>query len=429
MLDRTQVVQLYRRHVNSGLATLYGLVGMPAEVRSEGSLVFDEHDQAHLDCGGYGVFITGHRHPRVVEAVRAQLDTHPLATRALLCPQLALAAESLAAVAPGDLAYVCFGSSGAEAVEIGIKLARLNGKTRLVSMEGGFHGKTLGALSVNGRARYREPFAPLLSQVEVVPFGDIERLGQALSAAGERTCVILEPVQGENGVVVPPDGYLREVQTVCRRHGAFLILDEIQTGLGRLGAWWGADREAVVPDVLLVGKSLSGGCVPVSAAIATPQAFEALNRDPLLHSSTFAGNPIAMAAARAAVNVIKSEELVGRARDLGAYLLASLRRVLGDAPPSVVREVRGVGLLLGIEFAAEHIAGDFIFELLRRKVIVSTSLNAHRVVRFTPPAVLTQAETDWLLGAVGEAVTQVCGRYASGSGEAAPRMRRAAAAR
>ena len=279
-------VDLYRQHVNSGFARLAGLIGMPSEVSSAGSLVRDENDRVYLDCGGYGVFIAGHCHPVVVAAVREQLERHPLATRSLLSPELARAAAALASVAPKGLSYVSFASSGAEATEVGIKIARLNGKTRLIAMEGSFHGKTMGALSICGRSRYRTPFLPLLPAIDLIPFGDIEALFHALSLNGESSCVVLEPVQGEGGVIQPPTGYLRAVRDLCDRQGAFLVLDEIQTGLGRLGAWWGADREAISPDVLLVGKALSGGCVPVAAAVATPAAFEPLNRDPLLHSST-----------------------------------------------------------------------------------------------------------------------------------------------
>jgi putrescine aminotransferase len=411
-MDRSELIRIYQRHVNSGWARLAGLTGMPIEVRSAGSLVFDDQDEAYLDCGGYGVFLTGHCHPVIVAAVREQLERHPLATRLLLSPQLAWAAETLAAVAPKGLSYVCFASSGAEAAEAGLKIARLNGKTRLIAMEGSFHGKTLGALSVCGRARYRTAFLPLLPDVEFLAFGDLEGLRRAILRNGAGCCVILEPVQAECGVVIPPEGYLREVQALCRQAGAFLILDEIQTGLGRLGDWWGADREGVTPDVLLVGKALSGGCVPVAAAVATPEAFEPLNRDPLLHSSTFAGNPLAMAAVRAAVNVISGENLVGRSRQLGPQLLAALRQAVDAAFPHVIRDVRGVGLLIGVEFVAGNAAVDFILELLRRKVVVSTSLNTNRVVRFTPPALLSGSDIDWLVGAVREAAVEVNSRHA-----------------
>jgi putrescine aminotransferase len=216
-------------------------------------------------------------------------------------------------------------------------------------------------------------------------------------------------------VIVPPDGYLRDVAAICRRHGAMLILDEIQTGLGRLGTLWGCDREAVVPDVLLVGKGLSGGCVPVAAAIATPQVFEPFNRDPLLHSSTFAGSPLAAVAARAAIAVITAEDLVVRAARIGTRLLAAIRTIMHDRCAPVVHEVRGRGLLIGIEFREDHVAGDFILELSRLGVLTSTSLNAPRVVRFTPPAILSETEIAWLLDATATAAHTIMRRHASAS--------------
>jgi putrescine aminotransferase len=383
----------------------------PLEARASGSLVYDEQDTAYLDCGGYGVFILGHAHPAVIAAVRAQLERHPLSTRVLLNPEQALAAELLAGITPAGLDFVHFVNSGAEATEAGIKIARLNGKHRLVAMHGGYHGKTLGALSVTGQPRYQTPFLPLVPEVHFVPFGDATALRSALLPDGEHTCVILEPVQAEGGVILPPPGYLRAVQALCREHGALLILDEIQTGLGRLGVWWGADREGITPDVLLVGKGLSGGAVPVAAAVATAEAYAPLNRDPLLHTSTFAGNPLAMAAAQAAIATIAHDGILDRANRLSAQIIPAVRTCLRDACPDLVADVRGLGLLIGIEFRADHLAGDFMLELLRRRVIVSHSLNAHRVVRLTPPAVLTATEVDWLLDAVQAAAGDLRQHY------------------
>ena len=410
-LDRKATLQLYREHVSGGLAKLATLMGAPTEVRSVGSLIFDEDDQAYLDCSGYGVFIVGHCHPFVIDAVRTQLERHPLSTRVLLNPELAKAAQALAKVTPDGLDFVCFTNSGAEAAEVGIKIARLNGKSKLVSMQGGFHGKTMGALSVTGRPQYQTPFYPLLPDVQFVPFGDPDALRKALLQDGERSCVILEPVQAEAGVIIPPPGYLRQVKQICVQHGSLLILDEIQTGMGRLGSWWGADREGVVPDVLLVGKGLSGGAVPVGAAVTTASIYQRINQDPTLHSSTFAGNQLAMAAVQAAIHVIKRDNLVARAGELSEQIVPPLRQILVDTCPSLISEVRAVGLLIGIEFQAEHLGGDFMMELLKRKVLVSHSLNAHRVVRLTPPAILTESECDWLLGAVQEAALELRQRY------------------
>jgi putrescine aminotransferase len=409
-IDTESVLGNLRRHVGKGRASLAEFIGAHVEVESQGTRVTTAAGLEFLDCGGYGVFILGHRHPRVVAAVREQLERHPLATRMFAEPALAAAARTLAGVAPGELEYVHFVNSGAEATEAAIKIARTHGKNRLISMNGGYHGKTLGALSVTARAVYQDPFRPLLPLATHVPFGDTAAL-EAELATGEDHCVILEPVQAEGGVVLPPEGFLREVETLCRRHGAFLVLDEIQTGLGRLGSWWGADREGVVPDVLLVGKGLSGGVVPVAAAVATADAYGALSRDPLLHTSTFGGAPLAMAAAHAAVTAIAEEGIVERTRLLGEYLLDALRALPGMASGGIVADVRGRGLLIGIEFVSEHLAAELVLELLARRVVVNHSLNNQRVVRLTPPAVMTPEDVSWLLDAVESSAQVLSDRY------------------
>lgn len=403
VLTRQSVRQRHQRHVNRSFAKLASVMNLPVEVRSAGCLVYDELDEAYLDCGGYGVFIMGHRHPRVIEAVKAQLERHPLATRSLLSGELVEAAETLLSVAPTGMQNVFFANSGAEATELGLKLARLHGKTKLIAMHGGYHGKTMGALSVTARAHFQDPFRPLLPDVSFVTYGDATALEAVLIEQGNHACVILEPVQGEGGAVVPPLGYLRQVAELCKRYGALLILDEIQSGLGRLGDWWGANREDVTPDIMLVGKGLSGGVVPVSAVVATAAAYEPLNKDFILHSSTFAGSPLAMAAAKSAVEVIRDEKLDQRAGELGAYLLRNLRTILYEVCPELIVDVRGLGLLIGIEFKSSDLAGEFMMKLLERHIIVSHSLNTHRVMRLTPPAILTKEQCAWLFTAVYEA--------------------------
>jgi putrescine aminotransferase len=402
-MQRDEVLSLYRRHVNRSLAALADLMGSPLEVSSAGAWVYDEHGTGYLDCGGYAVFLLGHRHPRVVAAVRRQLDTHPLATRLLPSPPLADAAATLAGVAPPGLEHVFLTNSGAEATELALKLARLGGCTRVLAALGGFHGKTMGALSVTGRVQYRAPFAPLLPDVEFVPFGDAAALEQALAADGRRTAVLLEPVQGEAGVVIPPPGYLRAVRAACTAHGALLVVDEVQTGLGRLGRWWGVDAEQVRPDVVLAGKVLSGGVVPVGAVLATGEVFAPLDADPLLHSSTYAGNPLAAVAAAETVRTIAEEGLVERAAELGRTLLDATRQELAATCPDLVREVRGEGLLIGIDCVTPDVAAELMMALLEHRVLTSYSLNTHTVLRLTPPAVLEPADVARLQEALAAA--------------------------
>ncbi|MGC4909548.1 aspartate aminotransferase family protein [Streptomyces cyaneofuscatus] len=398
-----EVLGVYRRHLSKGRARLASLTGAAMEVASEGSRVWDADAKEYLDCGGYGVFLLGHRHPRVVKAVIEQIRRHPMATRLLLEPTAATAAAALAAVAPPGLERVHFVNSGAEATETAIKLARAHGKHRLISAIGGYHGKTTGALAVTAKPLYQDPFRPLLP-AEHVPYGDADALKQTL-AAGDPACVILEPMQGEGGAVLPPPGYLTQVQQLCAEHGAMFVLDEIQTGLGRLGTWWGADAEGVRPDVMLVGKNLSGGVIPVAAAIATPQAYAPFDKDPYLHTSTFAASPVAMAAAAAAVTAIHDEDLVERARTLGEELMTRLHDALAPLLGNAVADIRGRGLLVGIEMRDEGTAGELVLNLLEAGLLVNHSLNAHRVVRLTPPAVLTPADLDWISRAFTSAAT------------------------
>jgi putrescine aminotransferase len=403
----TDVVTLLERHVSRSQARFARFTGGLAELSSQGAWVTCSDGQRYLDAGGYGVFILGHRHPAVVAAVHAQLDAHPLATRLLVNPVQAAAAARLAAVTPAGLDYVYFANSGAEAVEAALKLARAGGHTRLVSAQGGFHGKTLGALSVTANPLYQDAFRPLLPDCVHVPYGDPAALEAAVATHPGRACVVVEPVQAEGGVVIPPDGYLTAVAQACRRHGALLVVDEIQTGLGRLGTWWGLDRDGVVPDIMLVGKGLSGGVVPVAAAVCSPAAFAPLNRDPYLHSSTFGGSPLAAAAALAAIDAIDAEGIVPRAAALGARLLDGLRAVFAEEIPELVRDVRGCGLLLGMELRDPGVLGELVLALLDQRVIANHSLNAHTVLRLTPPATLAPDEEEFLLAAVRRAAVAV----------------------
>jgi len=406
-MDRDVVLAQYTRHVNASLASIARLVSSPVEMAARGTMVHGSDGKTYLDCGGFGVFLLGHCHPIVVAAVRRQLERNPLATRLFLNPELAQAAEDLAGVAPAGLDHVFLTNSGAEATELGLKLARLNGRKRVVAMTGGFHGKTLGALSVTGRPQYRDPFGPLLPQVEFVPFGDLDALAVALAVDPGGSAVLLEPVQAEGGVQVPPAGYLHGVRAACTAHGALMVLDEIQTGLGRLGDWWGADLAGVVPDLLLTGKVLGGGVMPVGGVIASDQVFAPLDADPLLHSSTFAGSPLASVAVSATIEVLRCEGLVERAAQLGPEILAMTREAVERQCPHLVSEVRGVGLLIGIDFVTAEAATEFLIALLDEGVIPSYSLNSSNVLRLTPPALLGPADLRWLERALDQAARNV----------------------
>ncbi|GAB2819323.1 aspartate aminotransferase family protein [Streptomyces daliensis] len=409
--DGEEVADLCRRHLSKGRATLGELFGGHLETDSRGAWVTSATGRRFLNCGGYGVLLMGARHPAVVRRVEAQLHRHPVATRLFLEPQGAHAAEALVRTAPAGLERVHFACSGAEAVEAAIKIARTRGKDQLIAAHEGYHGKTMGALSLTGKEVFQKPFRPLLPGVHHTPYGDVEALEELLKTMPGRACLILEPVQGEAGVVLPPPGYLRAAQELCRAYDALFVLDEIQTGLGRLGSWWGADVEGLEPDVLLSGKGLGGGVLPVSAVLATPRAFAAFDMDPYLHTSTFSGTPLAMAAVQGALAAIEEDDLVTRARDLGAGLLPELNRIARAHFGTLVREVRGQGLLIGVEFTEPGPAGDLLIELVHQGVVANHSLNSHLVLRFTPPAILTPAETQHLCQAFDSACRVQAARY------------------
>ncbi|WP_371497190.1 aminotransferase class III-fold pyridoxal phosphate-dependent enzyme [Kitasatospora sp. NBC_00374] len=398
-----EILDLYRAHLSKGRATLAELFGSHMEVESSGAWLTTSDGERFLNAGGYGVFIMGARHPLVIEAVTRQLNTHPVATRILLEPTVARAAEALTSITPAGLDRVHFALSGAEAVETGLKLARANGRKRTVSFTGGYHGKTLGALSATAKEVYQAPFRPLIPDVTHLPYGDEDALRAELAAHPGEVCVIIEPVQGEGGVIIPPKGYLKRVEELVREFDGFLILDEVQTGFGRLGEWWGADVEGVQPDVLLAGKALGGGVVPVSAAIATRQAFKPFDKDPYIHTATFSGQPLLMAAVQGAVQAIKEERLVTRSQDLGARLLPAIAEIAHRNIPDLVVDVRGQGLLIGVELVEAGLAGELLIELFNHGVVANHSMNGSSVVRFTPPAILSDTDVEYLLDAFHKA--------------------------
>ena len=383
----------YRRYLNPPLARVMKLSGSPVEVRASGTTVWDHTGKAYLDfAGGYGVFTLGHSHPRVVAAVKAQLELMSLSGKTMFDPLVGRLARALAEIAPGDLEVSFFCNSGTEAVEGALKLARAaTRRTKFVATHGAFHGKTFGALSVSGRAAFQTPYAPLVPDVVHVPYGDSGALAAVLEGAA---AFIVEPVQGEGGVNVPPAGYLTRARELCDAAGTLLLADEVQTGLGRCGALFACDFERVVPDVMILAKGLSGGVVPIGAYVVRPSVWQAAyGQAPLLHTSTFGGNPLACVAALAALEVLRDEALVENSRARGEQLLAGARRIASEYP-SVVREVRGLGLLVGVELTHEGYGGTIIPEMLKAGVTAAWTLNMQRVIRLEPPLIVTAAEVE-----------------------------------
>ncbi len=399
-----ETIAKYEQFINPAVARLFRFMGLATvEWQAEGSIIRDIDGKEYIDClGGYGVFSLGHRHPKVVAAVKEQLDLMPLSSKVLFDKPLADLSEAMAAITPGDLCYSFVGNSGTEAVEGALKLARIHtGRPKFVATAGAFHGKTLGALTATGRELFREPFQPLLSGFIHVPFGDAAALEAAVDK--QTAAVILEPVQGEGGIIVPPDDYLPAARRLCDRYGALLICDEVQTGLGRTGAMFAVDHSGVVPDIICTAKALGGGVMPVGAFTARPHVWDKYITAPFLHTTTFGGNPLACAAANAAIAVIREENLPARAADTGAYFIAALR-ALAASYPQVIREVRGRGLMIGLELTKEGIGGLLMSELINRGVLVAYTLNNPKVIRIEPPLAISREHVDYVLDALKQAV-------------------------
>lgn len=360
-------------------------------VRGEGCYVWDADGRRYLDLlGGLAVNSLGHAHPLLVSAVTAQLATLGHVSNFFAsAPQIALAERLLDLLgAPAGAGRVFFANSGTEANEAAFKIARRTGRPNVVATEGGFHGRTMGALALTGKPAIREPFEPLPPGVTFVPYGDAEALAAAVDA--DTAAVFLEPVQGEGGVVPAPAGYLAAAREITERAGALLVVDEIQTGIGRCGDWFAHTAEGIVPDVVTVAKGLGGG-FPIGACIGLGRAADLLG--PGAHGTTFGGNPVAAAAGLAVLHAVERDGLLDNARAVGAHLRAE---VLALGHP-LVRGVRGRGLLLGIELAAPLAAS-----------VVSAALGAGFVVnavtpdtiRLAPPLILDTAQADEFLAAL-----------------------------
>lgn len=372
------------------------------EWSGRGSTFEDVSGRRFVDClGGYGIYSAGIKHPKIVRAVKSQLERMPLSSQELLDPLRGALAELLGELAPGDLQESFFINNGTDAVEGAMKLARLyTGKSGFVSCLQGFHGKSYGSLSLMGKGDYRKAFEPMLEDVYFVPFGDAEAVEQELhkaAAVGHGIAgVVVEPVQGEAGAIVPPDSYWPALREICTRRGVLLIADEVQTGMGRTGKLFAVEHWDVAPDILCLGKALGGGVMPLSAFMSTPKIWSVLEPNPFIHSSTFGGNPLACAAGIAAINVTLEEDLPGQAAATGAYLLGELRSLRKRFADHWL-EARGLGLLLGLEFVDDDFGYAVAAGLFRRGVLVAGTLLNARTLRLEPALNIPRALVDEVL--------------------------------
>jgi acetylornithine/N-succinyldiaminopimelate aminotransferase len=367
--------------INRWKSSVQNNYGTPsiALVKGKGLVVTDADGKQYLDfLGGIATNILGHAHPAIVKAVTKQVSTLSHVSNFYVHPHAVELAEKLAAMTGDKSAKVFFCQSGAEANEAALKLSRRTGKVRIVAAQGAFHGRTLGALSLTGQPAKREPFLPLIKGVKHVPFGDIEAMRKAVTK--KTAMVIIEPIMGEAGVIVPPADYLRDLRALCDAKGALLVIDAVQTGMGRTGDWFGYEYSGITPDVITLAKGLGGG-LPLGAMIALGKAADLFQ--PGDHGSTFGGNPVTTAAGLAAIKFIETQKILKKVEKQGVYLMQELAVIPG------VSEVRGAGLLLGIEL--ENLKAADIAKALQNEGVLVNAANA-TTIRLAPALIVTDAQ-------------------------------------
>jgi putrescine aminotransferase len=394
----------YRKSVSTNAAVV--------EWQDEGAYCKGINGEEFIDClGGFGIYTCGHRNEEIVEVVKAQLGHQALHSQELLDPLRGYLAKAVADITPGDLEKCFFTNGGAEAVEMALKLARIaTGGRWYISTVGAFHGKSMGAISMGGKGSYRVPYAPMVQQVQHVEYGNAEDVRKAirnLKAVGEKVAaVILEPIQGEAGIIIPPKGYLAEVREICDEYGVALIFDEIQTGMGRTGAMWRCEAEGVTPDIMTFGKAFGGGIMPITGIICRPHMWtEELVENPwLLGSPTFGGNPLACSAALATIKYMLENDIPGQCKEKGDYLIEGLLK-LQEKYPTVIEEVRGIGLMIGVEFVNSEAGYDVAKGLFGRGVMTAGTLVNAKCIRFEPAAVITKEDIDQVIERMDSALS------------------------
>ena len=359
-----------------------------AITKASGAVVTDVNGKEYIDCvAGIAVNNVGHCHPMVVEAIKRQAEQLIHVSNLYYLETQALLAEQLVNLSGMDRVFFC--NSGAEAVESALKLARkASGKKEFIATEHAFHGRTRGALSVTHKEKYRKPFEPLSPSV-FVPYNDAEAIRNAINR--DTAGVILEPIQGEGGVIIPSDDYLRHVREICDETDTLLILDEVQTGFGRTGKWFAREHSGVVPDIMTIAKAMGGG-FPMGAMLAREDVAGKFERGD--HASTFGGNPLSCAAALATIDVMKKEKLVERSVEMGAYLMDKLAGMNRD----YVKEIRGRGLMVGMELSIK--CEDIVNKTRERGILLNCT--SESVLRFVPPLTITKEQLDTVVSVLNE---------------------------
>ena len=384
------------------------------EWSGKGSVFTDVMGRQYIDwLGGFGMMDLGWCHPEVVEAVIAQVKRSPMPSQELIDPLRGVLAKLMAEITPGDLKYSWFAASGTEAIEASIKISKLyTGKSAFIVALKGFHGKTMGSLSMMGKADYRQPMGTLYGgQVYHVPFGDADAVEKQLEICDKVgvgvAAVLFEPIQGEAGAIVPPDDFWPRVRAVTKKYGVLLIADEVQTGLGRTGKLWGVNHWDVTPDILATAKSLGGGVMPVSSVTTTEEIFKPMMYpNPFMHTTTTGGGALACAAAIAAINITLRDRLWEGAASKGAYLKEKVGE-LADEFPQLYEKITGAGLLIGQHFRTPELGYKVASGLFKRGVLVAGTLTSAQTIRIEPALTIEKSEIDEGLNRLRDAIDEV----------------------
>jgi putrescine aminotransferase len=369
-----------------------------------GALFRDILGREYIDClGGYGLFDLGWAHPEVVDSVRAQLNRIPMPSQELIDPLRGVVARLVALITPGDIKYSFFAASGTEAVEGAIKLAKMyTRKSGFIVAVKAFHGKTMGSLSMMGKSDFRQPPGILYGgPIYHVPFGDADAVERQLDICQkvgiDIAAVLMEPIQGEAGAIVPPDDFWPRLRQITRQYGVLLIADEVQTGFGRTGKLWGVDHWNVVPDIMTLGKSFGGGVMPISAFCSTEEIWQVMMYpNPFIHTTTTGGGALACSAAIAAIHVTLRDRIWEQAAAKGEYLIPKLKE-LALQYPQILREITGRGLLIGMHFHNAEVGYAVAAGLFKRGILVAGTLTNAQTVRIEPPLVITYEQIDVVL--------------------------------
>jgi len=424
-LRQEDIEENYRQHINPQLTRLLKMLGFNKKfVKAKDMKVWDKDGEEYLDfLGAYGALNIGHNNDAIINALE-RIRHMPNLLQSGMHSLTSVLAQNLANITPGNLKYTFFCNSGAEAVEGALKLAKIaTEKSRIIYCKGAFHGKSMGALSVTGREKYKKHFGPMVPLGVEIAYGDINELRVVLEKYDDIAAFIVEPIQGEGGIIVPPIGYLKKAKELCSQYNVLLIADEIQTGFGRTGYWFACESDGVTPDIMCVAKSLGGGIIPIGAYIANEDVWKrgygTMDRC-LLHTSTFGGNTWASAAGISTIEFIAENNLENQALEKGNYIMNKLLKLKHQYP--MLKEVRGRGLMIGLEFDTiniplmnrlitnntkelvdEYAGGIVASELINNyNIITAYTLNNPNVIRIEPPLTVTYDQLDTLVNALEE---------------------------